>query len=105
MGEKIVSVKNLYFSYGSNRVLEDVSFDIEKGDFVGIIGPNGSAKSTLMKLMIGLLKPEKGNVKLFGTDVDKFKKFNRIGYISQSAREFNTKFPATVEEIVGANLY
>lgn len=105
MGEKIVSVKNLYFSYGNNRVLEDVSFDIEKGDFVGIIGPNGSAKSTLMKLMIGLLKPEKGNIKLFGTDIDKFKKFNRIGYISQSAREFNTKFPATVEEIVGANLY
>lgn len=105
MGEKIVSVENLYFSYGKNKVLENVNFDIEKGDFVGIIGPNGSAKSTLMKLMIGILKPEKGNIKLFGTDINKFKDFHRIGYISQNVREFNTKFPATVEEIVGANLY
>ncbi|WP_416197659.1 MAG: Zinc ABC transporter ATP-binding protein ZurA [Sporanaerobacter sp.] len=105
MGEKIVSVENLYFSYGKNKVLENVNFDIEKGDFVGIIGPNGSAKSTLMKLMIGILKLEKGNIKLFSTDIDKFKDFHRIGYISQNVREFNTKFPATVEEIVGANLY
>ncbi len=48
MDKYIVTVDNLSFSYGPNKVLEDVSFKIKEGDFVGIIGPNGSAKSTLL---------------------------------------------------------
>ncbi len=105
MKEKIISVDNLNFSYGKNKVLEDVSFYIEKGDFVGIIGPNGSAKSTLLKLMLGLIKPDKGTIKLFDKQINEFKDFEKIGYISQNARDFNQMFPATVEEVVAANLY
>jgi zinc transport system ATP-binding protein len=105
MNEHVFSIRDLSFSYGNNDVLNDVSFDIEKGDFVGIVGPNGSAKSTLLKLMLGLLKPKKGTVKLFGVDIDDFHKWDRIGYISQNVREFNPRFPATVEEVVGSNLY
>ena len=105
MDKYIVTVDNLSFSYGPNKVLEDVSFKIKEGDFVGIIGPNGSAKSTLLKLMLGLLKPDKGSIKLFGKPVGKFNDYKRIGYISQNVRDFNQMFPATVEEIVGANLY
>lgn len=105
MKEKIVIVRNMSFSYGSNRVLEDVSFFIEEGDFVGIIGPNGSAKSTLIKLMVGLIKPEKGDIYLFKKPINEFKDYKKIGYISQDVRDFNQMFPATVEEIVGANLY
>lgn len=105
MDKNMVIVENLSFSYGSNKVLEDVSFSIEEGDFVGIIGPNGSAKSTLLKLMVGLLRPDKGSIKLLGSPVEVFKDYNKIGYISQDVRDFNAMFPATVEEIVGANLY
>ncbi len=105
MSEKIVNVNNVTFSYVNNVVLDNVNLYVEKGDFVGIIGANGSAKSTLLKLMVGLLKPDKGSIKLLGEDVKQFKDFKRIGYISQDVRDFNTKFPATVEEIIGANLY
>lgn len=87
MNEHVFSIRDLSFSYGNNDVLNDVSFDIEKGDFVGIVGPNGSAKSTLLKLMLGLLKPKKGTVKLFGVDIDDFHKWDRIGYISQNVRD------------------
>lgn len=105
MKEKIVEVDKLSFSYGENKVLDDVSFYFERGDFIGIIGPNGSAKSTLLKLMLGILKAKEGSIKLFGKDIEKFDDWKKVGYISQNVREFNTKFPATVEEIVGANLY
>lgn len=105
MKEKIISVDNLSFSYGRNKVLDHISFYIEEGDFVGIIGPNGSAKSTLLKLMLGLIKPDKGTIKLFDKQVNEFKDFKKIGYISQNARDFNQMFPATVEEVVAANLY
>ncbi|MBZ2175310.1 metal ABC transporter ATP-binding protein [Schnuerera sp. xch1] len=105
MEEQIVSVENASFSYGTNTVLDNVSLKINKGDFVGIIGHNGSAKSTLLKLMVGLLKPDKGTIKLFGTSVEKFKDYKKIGYISQNVRDFNQMFPATVEEVVSINLY
>lgn len=105
MKEKVVVVDNLSFSYGINKVLDNVSFYIEEGDFVGIIGANGSAKSTILKLMLGLLKPDQGIIKLFNKNINEFKDFEKIGYISQSVRDFNQMFPATVEEIVAANLY
>jgi len=104
MDRHVISVENVSFSYGKNRVLDDISLYVDEGDFVGIIGPNGSAKTTLLKLMVGLLKPEKGNIKMFGKDIKDFKEFYKIGYISQHVREFNQMFPATVEEVVGAGL-
>lgn len=105
MRETIVSVENLSFSYGTNKVLENVNLYIKEGDFVGIIGPNGSAKSTLLKLILGLLKPDEGTISIFGKNIDEFKDYSKIGYISQNVREFNQMFPATVEEVVAANLY
>lgn len=100
---KIVEVNDLNFSYGKNKVLDNVSCYIREGDYTGIIGPNGSAKSTMMKLILGLLKPESGKVKLFGDDIKKFNDYEKIGYISQDVRDFNRMFPATVEEIVSLN--
>ncbi|NLJ78893.1 MAG: metal ABC transporter ATP-binding protein [Tissierellia bacterium] len=104
MGKRIVMGKDIEFSYGDNKVLDGVSFHIDEGEFVGIIGPNGSAKSTLLKLMLGLLKPDKGKMELFGERADSFSDFHKLGYISQEVRDFNPMFPATVEEIVGVNL-
>ncbi len=102
MDSYMVSVENVSFSYGRNKVLDNVSLYIEEGDFAGIIGPNGSAKTTLIKLMVGLLKPDKGCIKILGENIEDFKDFHKIGYISQNVRDFNQMFPATVEEVVGA---
>jgi len=100
----VLEVENLSFAYGENYILKDVSFTVEKGDFVGIIGPNGSGKSTLVKLMLKILTPESGKIRILGEDIRKFGEWSKIGYISQKANSFNSDFPATVNEIVGASL-
>lgn len=103
--EKVLEAKNIYFGYDKNYILEDANLDIYKGDFLGIVGPNGSAKSTLIKIMLGILKPQKGSIKMLDSPIEKFNNWGKLGYISQKVRDFNSSFPATVEEVVGANLY
>lgn len=92
-----IEVKNLSFSYGKTPVLSDVNLEIEENDFVAIIGPNGGGKSTLMKLIVGLLKPAKGEVRLFGEKVPT-KKW-AVGYVPQNTQR-NMEFPITVGECV-----
>ncbi|EKD93198.1 MAG: hypothetical protein ACD_28C00209G0006, partial [uncultured bacterium] len=53
----LIEVKALNFSYGENRILEDISFVVNEGDYLGIIGPNGGGKTTLIKILLGLLPP------------------------------------------------
>lgn len=100
----VLELDHINFSYGERDVLKDVSLSVTKGDYLGIIGPNGSAKTTLLKIMLGLEKPSQGHVKLFGTDLSRFKQWHRIGYVPQKVTAFNHSFPATVEEIVSASL-
>ena len=78
--EKIVTVENLNFSYGPVKVLKNVSFDIKKGEFLAVIGPNGGGKSTLLKILLGILKPDSGKVSVFGKKPGTSKK---IGYVPQ----------------------
>lgn len=94
---KAVEIQNMSFSYGHSLVLDQVSFTIQEGDFVGIIGPNGGGKTTLMKLMLGLLKPQKGTIKLLGKKVPHPKA--SVGYVPQNTSH-NIDFPITVEECV-----
>ena len=103
--EKVLDVKDVYFAYSKKHVLEDVNLAVFRGDFLGIVGPNGSAKTTLIKIILGILKPQKGTVVLLNSPIERFNQWNKIGYISQRVKDFNIAFPATVEEIVGANLY
>lgn len=103
--DKVLEVKNICFGYDEKYILENVNLDLHKGDFLGIVGPNGSAKSTLLKIMLGILKPQKGSISLLDSPIESFNQWGKIGYISQKVRDFNSAFPATVEEIVGANLY
>jgi zinc transport system ATP-binding protein len=103
--ERVVSVKNLSFTYNGTPVLENVNFDIFKGDYVGIVGPNGSGKSTLIKLILNILKPSKGSIQIFGQDINTFKEWGKIGYVAQKATSFNQGFPATVEEVISVNLF
>ncbi|MCC5910629.1 MAG: metal ABC transporter ATP-binding protein [Clostridiaceae bacterium] len=101
----VVEAKNISFKYDVVPVLEDANLTVYEGDFMGIVGPNGSAKSTLIKLLLGLLKPQQGEIYLMDKSLQNFKEWHSIGYISQKVKGFNNSFPATVEEIVAANLY
>ncbi len=105
MGNTIIEAKDINFSYEGRNVLDNASVSINHGDFMAIIGPNGSGKSTLMKICTGLMKPSSGSVLLFGTELSKFKNWEKLGYIPQKATSFNQDFPATVEEVVKTNLY
>ena len=102
---EVVKLIDVTFSYNGTPVLEGVSLSVKAGDFLALIGPNGAAKSTLLKLMVGLLKPGTGEIRLFGQDVRRFREWGKIGYMSQQAAHVNTAFPATVEEVVSSGFY
>lgn len=102
---EVLKVQGLYFNYSDISVLRDVNFTLYEGDFLGIIGSNGAGKSTLIKLILKMLPYDKGEISLFGTDIQKSFLRDKIGYVSQKASSFNTAFPATVKEVVMANLY
>ncbi|WP_243290578.1 metal ABC transporter ATP-binding protein [Bacillus sp. FJAT-47783] len=102
--DPVIDIRNLSFQYDQRIVLENINLTVEKGAFLGLVGPNGSGKSTLLKCILGLLKPQKGNIQLFGQDIQKFKEWSRIGFVSQKANSFNSGFPATVFEVVASGL-
>ena len=104
MSGEIVSTELLSCSYREGRVLEDISFQVERGDYVGIVGPNGSGKSTLVKALLGLVTISKGSATLFGTALSNFRDWNKVGYLPQSLHLVNPVFPATVHETVGLGL-
>ncbi len=98
MSEPIISLKNVSFNYANGRkLLENVSLNVFEKDFVGIVGPNGGGKTTLIKLMLGLLKPLKGEISVFGLPPEKGRV--HIGYLSQH-ENIDFDFPITVREIV-----
>src|SRR5699024_9950790 len=70
----------------------------------GLIGPNGGGKTTLIRLMLGLLPKQKGEIFLLNQPIDSFKEWNKIGFVSQKANSFNKGFPATVFEVVSMGL-
>ena len=103
--KNIISIENVSFGYNKDNILNDIILSVDEGDFVGIVGCNGSGKSTLLKLLIGQLTPSKGKVKFFNEEISKSNSLDKIGYVSQISMSTGANFPATVEEIVMANLY
>lgn len=93
----IIKIRNLNFSYDKQVVLEDINLEYSSDEFLAIIGPNGGGKSTLLKLILGLLKPQSGEIKLFGKEPSEVSKF--IGYVPQNFLS-NQSFPMMVLEVV-----
>jgi len=91
----IIEFKNISFSYESLQVLKDISFKIDAGDYIGIIGPNGGGKTTAVKLLLGLLSQNSGTIE---SSISK----SQIGYVPQRASQNLSNFPATVDEIVAS---
>ena len=97
----LVKINNVSYRNGSEVILDNISFEIDRGDFLGIIGPNGAGKTTLFKCLLGLNKEYTGNIRLFDKDIRNHAKeiYKKIGYIPQS-NSFDPRFPATVKEII-----
>ena len=96
MSAPIVEIRDVAFAYAGEAVLQDVSLDIRRGDFIAVIGPNGGGKTTLLKLMLGILKPSRGKVRIFGTPPREAA--SRIGYMPQDIH-VNRGFPISVQDI------
>lgn len=101
---QLVSVQSLSYGYDSEVVLENVSFNVEKGDFLGIIGPNGAGKTTLFQCILGLINTYSGKITILDEDIKRNKKIlTKIGYIPQK-KSIDPKFPLTIEELVSLSL-
>ncbi len=91
-----IEIKNLSFGYEDGLILDDINLTIKKGEYVGIVGSNGTGKSTLVKLILGLLQTRNGRINRAETNV---------GYVPQVGLSAKGDFPATVREVVMLNLY
>ena len=97
---KVAEINNLTVKYPNVKALEDVSFVVNEGDFLGIIGPNGAGKSTLFDVMLNLNTKYEGTIKFFGEDIKRSKKYlKEIGYVPQKPI-FEKNFPVTVRDVV-----
>jgi zinc transport system ATP-binding protein len=99
--EKLIEIKNVTALYDTKLALNDISLTVWKDDFLGIIGPNGGGKTTLLKIILGLMKPASGEVCFFenGTPVSTLK----IGYLPQ-INPIDNRFPISVQEVISSGL-
>lgn len=97
MEQFIIEVSNVSFGYNGQTVLKDVNLKIGRGDFIAMIGPNGGGKTTLLKLILGLLRPSHGTIRVMGRPASQSS--GQIGYVPQNIH-MNRKFPITVMDVV-----
>jgi len=95
--EPVISLHNVAFSYGGEPVLEDVTFSVGQREAVCVVGPNGGGKTTLVKLILGLLTPERGEIRVFGHAPRRARL--RVGYMPQHVQH-DPQFPVTAMDIV-----
>ncbi len=97
MKREIVKLENVFVRFDKKVVLQNINFSVEENDFLAIIGPNGGGKTTLLKLILGLVKPDKGKVEVFGDSPEKVR--DLIGYVPQYTF-FDRDFPISVFDVV-----
>ena len=89
-------MNGVWFSYDKTPVLEDISFTLKQGDFLGMMGPNGGGKTTLLKLLLGILKPDRGHIRVLGEAPHRARR--RVGYVPQNT-DLNNTFPVSVMDV------
>ncbi len=97
----VIDIKDLTFSYGKFPALTNVTMEIDKQDFTAIIGPNGGGKTTLIKLILGFLKPDTGKITIFGKDPEQ--SLAKFGYVPQFL-DIDNNFPISVIDVVTGGL-
>ncbi len=102
----ILELKDVDYSYEKNKpFIKDLSFSVGEGDFIGLLGSNGSGKSTILKLASGILKPAAGSILLWGKDLNAVNNRDRAKLISYLPQSLDISVPFLVRELVGMGLY
>jgi len=96
----IVQVENLNYTVDKIEILKNISFSINRGDYLAIVGPNGGGKSTLVNTILGINKTFRGKISLFNKEISSFKDWKKIGFVPQRVIEVDSKFPITVLETI-----
>ena len=96
-GQEVVRIEDVWVHYDGVPVLEAIDLSIEKDDLLGIIGPNGGGKTTLLKVILGLVQPSRGKVVVLGGSPERNRRF--IGYVPQHP-QFDPQFPISAWEVV-----
>ena len=101
----IIDISDLSFAYRDALVLKDVSLHVETGTTLGLIGPNGGGKTTLIRLLLGLLKPTRGTIKVDGVSPDvAVRRGNVIGYLPQNPTLPDGRFPISARQVARLGL-
>lgn len=100
VGETAIKLEGVWVNFNGTLILEDVNLTIEAGRYVGILGPNGAGKSTLLKVILGLIRPQRGEVRVFGDPPAKRRHHGDVvGYLPQRPLG-NPRFPVTALDVV-----
>lgn len=94
-----LALESVTVRYGARLALDDVTLDVDEGDFVGVVGPNGSGKTTLLRASLGLVEPDAGSVRVLGQAPGELDEPHRVGYVRQRAADIRGAFPASVLEV------
>jgi zinc transport system ATP-binding protein len=101
MGKDVViEVRNLNVNRSGSLVIKDANFEVLKGDYVGIVGPNGGGKTTLLLAILGQIPKASGTIRLFGKSAESFDEWERVAFVPQDAINFDANFPLSVRELV-----
>jgi zinc transport system ATP-binding protein len=98
--EPIIQVNDLSVERNGTRVIEEAEFNVHSGDYVGVVGPNGGGKTTLLKSILGILPRQSGEIRIFGDPIDSFRQWNRLAFVSQDSINFDVNFPMSVRELI-----
>jgi len=96
----VLEVSNLQVVRANSVAIDDANFTINQGDYVGIVGPNGGGKTTLLLALLNITPRTKGTIRFFGQDIESFSHWEKVAYVPQNAINFDSQFPLTVRELV-----
>lgn len=98
--QPIIEVHNLDIERSNSMAIEHATFTINRGDYVGIVGPNGGGKTTLLLALLRIIPYKNGTIRFFNQDISVFSQWERIAFVSQDATNFDPQFPLSVRELV-----
>ena len=107
MQSPVVELSNISHRFDARWAISDINIEILRGEYVGLVGPNGGGKTTSLKLILGLLKQTEGEVRVFGKPALRLSRSEKsqIGFVRQKAWDMDPSFPGTVMEVAGTALY